>query len=324
MLTVGWRATFRAVDQNVGLLVQEQTLVGPVALRHTQPEALRGLSIAAAQRRVTVLAAVAGAGVLVISTVGLLVMLGWYDRSIAARSRELEEEVGRRVEQTLKTREALIYGLAKLADCRDTDTGHHLDRICEYSAVLASALRGVDPQITDGWIADLRLAASLHDIGKVGISDDILLKPGALTPEERRAMQMHCEIGADTLMSVKARLGDEPLLTMGVAVALQHHERWDGTGYPFGLKGEEISLAARIVSLADVYDALTSPRVYKTAMTHEEACRLIMGGRGTQFDPRVADTFCRTADRFAEVRERLQPTPYDLAQERARFRRLAA
>jgi HD-GYP domain-containing protein (c-di-GMP phosphodiesterase class II) len=149
----------------------------------------------------------------------------------------------------------------------------------------------------------------MHDIGKVGIPDSILLKPGGLSDQERRQMQTHTLIGSDTLIAIRRRVGDDDLINMGVQVALEHHERWDGTGYPYGLKAEEIALSARIVALADMYDALTSQRVYKAAMSHEEACRIIRDARGSHFDPRIVDAFDRVADTFSRARIELAPPP---------------
>jgi len=219
-------------------------------------------------------------------------------RALLRTANRLEEEARSRLNQALATRHALIFGLAKLADFRDTDTGSHLDRICTFSAMLAEELRRGRPELDDDFIECLRLAASLHDIGKVGIPDAVLLKPGKLTPEERRVIEQHTLMGADTLRAIRERLGDDRLLTMGERIALEHHEKWDGTGYPNGLAGEGISLEARIVALADVYDALTSKRSYKDAMPHAEARRIILAERGRHFDPAIVDAFDRIHERF--------------------------
>ena len=211
-------------------------------------------------------------------------------------------EIDDRVGQSLAARHALILGLAKLADCRDADTGDHLERICGYSVVLAEALRRDRSEIDDTWIENLRVAASLHDIGKVGTPDAVLLKDGTLSESEREQIERHPVLGADTLIAIRQRLGEDELIEMSLQICLSHHERWDGTGYPYAVSGEEIPLAARIVAIADVYDALTSPRSYKGAMSHAEACELITRGRSTHFDPCVVDAFLRVADRFDEIR----------------------
>lgn len=208
--------------------------------------------------------------------------------------------------ETIRSRNTLIFALAKLAESRDTDTGEHLERIAAYSRVLAEQLRASMPHLTDQWIHDLQLASSLHDIGKVGIPDAVLLKPGKLSPEERRVMERHAAIGAGALDAILARQADDALLTMARNIAASHHERWDGAGYPDGRRGLEIPLEARIISVADVYDALTSKRVYKPAMPHAEAVPIIVAGRGTQFDPQVVDAMLQCELVFHQAGMQLQ------------------
>lgn len=251
---------------------------------------------------------IGGALVLVIGAAGSFTLVRRYDSVLSRANRALEAEVARRTKSAVNIRDGLIFGLAKLADFRDTDTGRHLERICRYSELLAEELKSRFADITPEWIELLRLASSMHDIGKVGIADSILLKPGPLSETERRHMQMHTVIGADTLSAIRRRVGDDPLLDMSTRVALEHHEKFDGTGYPYGLKGDEISLAARIVALADVYDALTSHRVYKAAMSHEDASAIIVKGRGTHFDPEVVDAFIRIRQEFERTRLKLSPS----------------
>lgn len=215
---------------------------------------------------------------------------------------KLNKEVAKQVRAGLCKRNALIFGLAKLADYRDTDTGAHLERIGFYARIIADSLSPKYLEINAKWIDRIVLASSLHDIGKVGIPDSILLKPGRLTPEEREVMEKHALIGADTLLAIRAKLGADEFIDMGIEIALQHHEKWDGTGYPFGLANEKISLAARIVALADFYDAVTSKRVYKDAMSHEEASELIKSLHGTHFAPDVADAFFANEAEFNAIR----------------------
>ena len=251
--------------------------------------------------------------------IGLLVLvptgvLSWmfirrHDRALRHWNEQLEQEVDRRMGQFIRSREALILGLAKLADMRDSDTGNHLERIRAYSVMIAEALRDTFEEIDDVWIARLRLAASMHDIGKVGVPDAVLLKRGKLTPDEYRLVQKHPNVGADTLISIREQFDKDPLVDMSIAVTLGHHERWDGRGYPKGLKGEAIPLAARIVSVADVYDALSAKRVYKPALSHEESAEIIRGGSGTQFDPQVVAAFERVQHEMREVSEQLQDHP---------------
>lgn len=251
--------------------------------------------------------ALGGAGILVMTILGSALLVRRYDSILIRANQKLEAELDRRVKRSLAIRNGLIFGLAKLADYRDTDTGKHLERICKYSEMLAEALRGEFSEITRAWIDLLRLAASMHDIGKVGIADAILLKPGVFTPEERRLMELHPLIGADTLVHIRQRVGDDDLLNMGIQITLSHHERWDGKGYPYGLSAEQIPLAARIVALADMYDALTSKRVYKAAMTHEQARDIIRKNRGTHFDARVVDAFEKIQADFDRERAAMAP-----------------
>lgn len=240
-----------------------------------------------------------------LTLIACFVLVFRYNHGVRRINTELEAQVGQRVRDATRARDAMIFGLAKLADCRDTDTGLHLDRISTYAGLLAQSVHGSRVETSDRsepieeeWISSLCLAASLHDIGKVGIPDAVLLKPGRLTPDERRLIERHPEIGAGTLAAIRDRFGDDPLVDMAHDIALGHHERWDGSGYPMGRSGKETPLSARIVALADVYDALTSNRVYKRAVSHEDACAIIIAGRGTQFDPTVVDAFEDIAEGF--------------------------
>jgi HD-GYP domain-containing protein (c-di-GMP phosphodiesterase class II) len=216
-----------------------------------------------------------------------------------------QAELRRRAE--LRSRDTLIFALAKMAETRDADTGAHLERIAEYSALLAEALRE-RYDLNSDWIEQVRVAAPLHDIGKVGLPDDVLKKPGRLTPAERAIIQTHPRIGADALRAIEGR-GTDRLLRLGAEIAAAHHERWDGGGYPAGLAGDDIPVAARIVALADVYDALTSQRVYKPPLTHAEARQIIEEASGTHFDPVVVTAFQARATAFDATRRRMQEVP---------------
>jgi response regulator RpfG family c-di-GMP phosphodiesterase len=205
-------------------------------------------------------------------------------------------------------RNATILGLAKLAEYRDADTGAHLERIREYSKMLAEELsRKPDyaGYITSEYIDDIYNSAILHDIGKVGVPDAILLKPGKLTTEEFDVVKRHSALGGEALREVEAKIEGQSFLTLGKEIAYYHHEKWDGTGYPRGLKGEQIPLSARIVALADVYDALTSRRVYKEAYSHQVARDIIMESRGSHFAPDVVDAFLAHEEDFRRIREEL-------------------
>ncbi len=242
--------------------------------------------------------------VLVMTAVGLLataLIVEAYERHLSRINAQLEQLVERRSRALMRTRDAVIFGLATLAESRDSETGAHLARLRRYTEVLARAFyrrrRGPIPD----HVETLGIAAVLHDVGKVGVPDAVLKKPGPLTDDERREMQRHPIIGGDTLMSIKRRLGEDDFLTSATEIIFAHHERWDGGGYPFGLRGEEIPLSARIVMLADVYDALRSPRVYKSAMPHAEARALIIADAGTHFDPEVVEAFLACETEFDRI-----------------------
>lgn len=194
------------------------------------------------------------------------------------------------------TRNASIIGLAKMAEYRDSNTGLHLSRLQELSIKLATELKKLPRfrnYITNAYIEDLSISSMLHDIGKVGISDAILLKPGKLTEEEFEEIKRHPRIGYGVIKEIEENIDGRSLYTMGMDIALYHHEKWDGSGYPEGLKGKDIPLSARIVALIDVYDALTDERPYKRSFTKDEAISFIQEGRGKHFDPDIVDAFVR-------------------------------
>ena len=217
----------------------------------------------------------------------------------------LEILVEKRTEELRKSQEAIIFGMSFLAERRDLGTGEHLKRMKRISGLIATNLRQKYPDIISlTEINNIVAYSPLHDIGKVAISDTILLKPGKLTDEEFETMKTHTLQGADMLLQTKELLdsGTDNLMT-AVDIALYHHEKYDGRGYPKGLKGDEIPLSARIVAIADVYDALTSKRGYKDAFTHADAMDIILNGDGrTQpehFDPLVLEVFQLCADEIA-------------------------
>jgi putative two-component system response regulator len=217
---------------------------------------------------------------------------------------EVRLRVGERI-LSLEGRDLIIFTLARLAESRDPETGAHLERIREYSRLLAEQLarRPRYRDLIDGdYVQMIYLTSPLHDIGKVGIPDAVLLKPGRLTPEEFEIMKEHAAIGAATLDDALSVHPDAEFLRMARDIAWRHHEKFDGSGYPGGLAGEEIPLCARIVALADVYDALTTKRVYKAAFTHADARQIIVDGRGKHFDPDVVDAFLALETRFDAVR----------------------
>ena len=215
--------------------------------------------------------------------------------------RQLEQTVDKRAEELKQTKDAIVFGLAKLAESRDNDTGEHLDRIRKYVTILAKDLEKYCPEIDDQFIRNLGIASSLHDIGKVGIPDSILLKPGKLTTFEREIMERHSVIGGECLQAISNKLGDNDFLEMAREVAFWHHEHWNGEGYPHRLVDEQIPISARIVAVADVYDALTSRRPYKRGMNHTESRAIILSGSGEQFDPEVVAAFLRHEVEFQQI-----------------------
>ncbi len=268
---------------------------------------LVGRTLHAAPIAVTLLAAAAATGV----TVGVVRR---YESRLIMENEKLEALVRRRSAALLKTRDAVIFGLARLAESRDDQTGHHLERIRQYVRVLACELSRKYPELTPEYIRLLELTSALHDVGKVGVPDAVLLKPGPLDADELEIMRKHPLIGGDCLLAVKQRLGDDDFLETACEIAFAHHEHWDGSGYPFGLAGEDIPLSARIVALADVYDALTTRRVYKEAMSHEQAREIIVAASGRQFDPDVVAAFLAREDDFRRIAQRFseQPLPREV------------
>lgn len=235
-------------------------------------------------------------------------ILNCYENRIAELNEGLEETVRVRTRALTKTRDAVIFGLAKLSESRDNDTGEHLERISTYVTILARHL-ATFATVGDDLIEDIGLASSLHDIGKVGVPDQVLLKPGRLTVEERLIMETHPRVGQECLEAIEGQLGEDNFLSLATEICAYHHERWDGTGYPNGLAGADIPLSARLVALADVYDALRSRRPYKESMSHSKARKIIMEGRGTHFDPDVVDAFVAAEHEF----ETLFANPVDTA-----------
>lgn len=227
-----------------------------------------------------------------------------YESKLSQWNDELEQTVADRTRALIKTRNAVIFGLAKLSESRDTDTGTHLDRIRDYTLVLAEELQDQYKELTPSYRHDLGVASSLHDIGKVGVPDAVLLKPGALTSDERKIINTHSAIGGECLAAIQKELGEDDFLELAKKVAFHHHERWDGLGYPGGLSEFDIPLAARIVTVADVYDALTTVRPYKAAMTHCQAATIIAEGAGRQFEPAIVEAFFAREKDFRAIKAR--------------------
>ena len=220
----------------------------------------------------------------------------------------LEAEVARRMEENDLIQRVSIRALAHLAETRDPETGNHILRTQGYVQRMAMGLRE-HPRfaafLTPTNIDLLAKSAPLHDIGKVGIPDHVLLKPGRLTPEEWQVMMTHAKLGAEAIEQAEADVARPvEFLVLAKEIAHWHHEKWDGSGYPDGLAGEAIPISARLMAVADVFDALISQRVYKPAMSYDEARAIIVEGRGKHFDPDVADAFLGGFDDFISIAER--------------------
>lgn len=246
--------------------------------------------------------------------------------ALASQNEWLETRVSQRTREVELIKDVSLHALATLAEKRDNETGNHLVRTRRYIELLMDDLAGqaeFAAQLGPTQRLLIAKAAPLHDIGKVGIADQILLKPGKLTPEEFTIMKTHAQIGADALSEAIERVLAEPdrdesdstagslaFLEIAREIAGGHHEKWDGSGYPRGLAGEAIPLAARLMALADVFDALTCKRHYKAAFSLEQTLEIIRAGRGQHFDPRIVDVFLRRIDEFAAVAQR-HADPHD-------------
>ncbi|MEM6391859.1 MAG: HD domain-containing phosphohydrolase [Planctomycetota bacterium] len=236
---------------------------------------------------------------------------------VAVENNSLEAHVAEQEKELTDTRDLVVFALARLAESRDPETGHHLSRIRNYCKALAEQLQKQGPyadQIDARFTEEIFRASPLHDIGKVGVPDAILLKPGRLTEDEFDVMKTHCDIGAEALREVAAQHEGCSFLDMAIEIAQSHHEKYDGTGYPQHLTGRSIPLAARITAVADVFDALTTKRVYKDAFSVERARDIIRSDTGSHFDPAVVAAFEACFDEFVAIRDRLEdadPTPID-------------
>ncbi len=223
-------------------------------------------------------------------------------------NRQLEELVRAQVKEISDSQMATIFAIARLAESRDEDTGRHLERTRSYCRLLAGRLAqrdGGGRPVGPAFVENIYFASPLHDIGKVSVPDAVLRKPARLTPDEFGIMKRHAPVGADTLQAVLGQYPKNAFVAMGIEIARWHHEKWNGTGYPDGLRGEATPLAARIMAVADVYDALRTPRCYKPAMTHEQACDIIVQDSGTHFDPHVVEVFREVHGELADIEAKL-------------------
>ena len=233
------------------------------------------------------------------------------------KQKALQEVAQAEMKQKNEMQNHVIEDLAGLIETRDVGTGEHVIRTKKYVGLIARELQkhpeyqGV---LTDDAIEEIENAAPLHDIGKIAIPDSILLKPGRFTPDEFEVMKKHSVKGGEMVDSIFVNLGDKPFLDKAYDIAVSHHEKWDGSGYPKGLKGEEIPLAARIMAIADVYDALVSKRVYKDSMAPKDAFGIIVRDAGTHFDPHIVDLIKGLEDKFIEIA--MTPIESSLAERR--------
>jgi len=230
----------------------------------------------------------------------------------------LESEVQKRTREVTAIQDVTILAMASLAETRDNETGNHIRRTQHYVRALATALRehaGYRDRLSDHVVDMLFKSAPLHDIGKVGIPDRILLKPGRYEAHEFEIMKRHPALGRDAIQHAEEQLGmPVEFLHYAKEIAYGHQEKWDGSGYPQGLAGDAIPLSARIMAVADVYDALISRRVYKAAMPHEKAVEIMREGRGTHFDPDILDVFLELADEFQRISMQFSDSDADIAQ----------
>ena len=239
----------------------------------------------------------------------------------------LEQEVERRSREVMAIQDVTILAMASLAETRDNETGNHIRRTQHYVQALARRLSNhprFASYLTVPTIKLLFKSAPLHDIGKVGIPDRILLKPGKLTPEEFEIMKTHTTLGRDAIAHAEQQLGvDVGFLTIAKEIAYSHQEKWDGSGYPEGLQGEQIPISARLMAVADVYDALISRRVYKEPMPHEQAADIIRQTAGRHFDPDVVEAFLDIQETFRAIAAAYADSDDDL-QQKVEYQRLAA
>jgi putative two-component system response regulator len=243
---------------------------------------------------------------ILLKRVELHLLLQAQKEMIREYSGNLLEIVNERTEDVSALQNAIIMWAAEVIEFRDSETGHHVERVQKYLEILLNAMMKMDDYSAEvnAWDTDAFMkSALLHDVGKIKIRDDVLLKPSRLTDDELMDMKLHSLYGRTLLEKLENRVPNQTFLEYAKILAHRHHEKWDGTGYPDGLKGDEIPLQARMMAIADVYDALISDRPYKMALSHDEAMRIITEGRGTQFDPGLTDLFVSLSNKIKAVSE---------------------
>ncbi|MCL2755214.1 MAG: response regulator [Oscillospiraceae bacterium] len=225
-------------------------------------------------------------------------------KQLQSYNENLEETVKEKTKTITELQNAVLETVAELVEARDDVTGGHIERTQSYLKILFDGLResGIYADIIKSWDVDMVIqSAQLHDVGKISVNENILNKPGRLTAEEFEEMKKHTSVGGKIIEHIQERTSEHSFLKFCKSMAVSHHERWDGNGYPCGLKGEDIPLEGRLMAIVDVYDALVSERPYKKAFSHEEAVNIIKDGSGTQFDPTLIELFIREQERFSET-----------------------
>ena len=243
---------------------------------------------------------------ILLKRVELHLMLQEQKNALREYTGNLLDMVNERTDDISTLQNAIIIWAAEVIEFRDAETGKHVERVQKYLKILMDAMLNSELYASEvaTWDVDAFLkSALLHDVGKIKIRDDILLKAARLTDDELLDMKLHSQYGKTLLEDLQNKVPNQTFLEYAKVLAHRHHEKWDGTGYPDQLKGEEIPLQARMMSIADVYDALVSERPYKKAFTHEEAMKSVAEGRGTQFDPNLVDIFLTLSDKIKEIGE---------------------
>jgi putative two-component system response regulator len=265
---------------------------------------------------------------ILISRVKAHLVDAFHAKTLQVNNEYLEYEVSKRSRQMLALQDVTTLALASLAETRDADTGNHLRRTQHYVQALAKRLKGhprFADTLTENRILAMYKCAPLHDIGKVGIPDRVLLKPGRFEPAEWEIMKSHPTLGHDAIAkALSDTQASSEFLEIAKEIVYSHHEKWDGSGYPQGLSGDSIPISARLMAVADVYDALICRRIYKKAAPHAQAVQIIVDGRGTHFDPDIVDAFCAIALEFHAIAERFADSDLDLQQKAAILASMAA
>ncbi len=296
-VSLGWA---RVNGEEHLLAVRKVPSLGILVLAH-QKEAPLVVAVSQIATSVKAIGLAVAVALMAISLILLAGIIERYDSRMSHVQGHIDELVDEKSDSLLSSRHAVIFELAKMVESRDNLVSEHLDRVRAYTEILGKQLASHDPSLSDETVGLIGLASCLHDIGNVDVPESIFLNPDALSVKERAIMQKHVHAGSDLLLGIRQTYGRDRFIDFACEIALAHHERWDGEGYPYGLTKENIPLTARIVALADVYDALTSERVYNKPANHAEARNVIIVGKGRQFDPAIVDAFLATEEQFKSI-----------------------